>query len=420
MRTTVTACVLSWGLATNPAVGQGTVELDGLIEEALAKNPDLEVLRQRWLVELARVPQAGALQDPLLRFDLLNVPFSDLDLDSTPMSGRQIGLSQSLPWWGKRAARQRFAEQTAAVAESAMLDRQGTIVHLVKSAYFTIAFLDRALDITRENQTLLRDVIRIVRTKYAVGKGVQTDVLKAQVSLSSLGVELIRLKQQRGRAQAQLNSVLNRPPHSAVGRPTPIAMTAFAGDADRLQKTAFEHRSLLRGIEEDIDRWSVAEDLARLQRRPDFEVSVAYRQRDFSSDPVQGSDFISAGVRLNLPIHAGRKQDRQVQEAGHRRRVAVARYEAAKHNLLQRIRSLHVDIEANREQAELFAAVIIPQAKQSLAAAMVGYQVDKVDFLALLDSQVVLLNLEVAYYRHLAEHEKALAALEAEVGKRLF
>ena len=57
---------------------------------------------------------------------------------------------------------------------------------------------------------------------------------------------------------------------------------------------------------------------------------------------------------------------------------------------------------------------------QSLAAAMSGYQVDRVDFLTLLDSQVKLFGFEIAYNHHTSEREKALAGLEAVVGKRLF
>jgi cobalt-zinc-cadmium efflux system outer membrane protein len=253
-----------------------------------------------------------------------------------------------------------------------------------------------------------------------VGKGLQGAVLKAQVSLSSLAGQMIRLKQQRRGAEAQLNGILHRLPQAEVGRPAGVSMTVISLDVDSLQMAALEHRALLHGITSDVDRWSVAEDLARRQYRPDFDVSVAYRQRDFVHDPVKGSDFVSAGVMVNLPIYAARKQDQQVVEARHQRMAAEARFQAARLRLFERIQTLHVDLQAHREQAALFEAVIIPQAKQSLAAAMVGYQVDKVDFLSLLDSQVQLLNFEVDHYRHLAEHEKALAALEAEVGKRLF
>ena len=63
---------------------------------------------------------------------------------------------------------------------------------------------------------------------------------------------------------------------------------------------------------------------------------------------------------------------------------------------------------------------IIPQAQQSLSAALAGYQVDKVDFLTLLDSQVSLFDFDTDVYRHLTEAEKILAQIEMAVGTRLF
>jgi len=35
--------------------------------------------------------------DPMLKFELSNVPLSKFDFDSTPMSGKQLMLSQKLP-----------------------------------------------------------------------------------------------------------------------------------------------------------------------------------------------------------------------------------------------------------------------------------------------------------------------------------
>ena len=408
------------GLATNPAGAQDNLNLQDLIEEALANNPGLAVLHHRLEAAEARIPQAGALMDPMFKFELSNVPLSDFDFDSTPMSGKQLMLSQKLPYWGKRADKERMAEHTAAAAEATYLDREGIIANMVKQAYFSLAFLDRAIAITEENEDLLEDFIRIAQTKYAVGKGLQQDVLKAQVSLSSLKDRLILLRQQRRRAEARLNTALNRLPQALVGPPGPVVQTPFDYRVEALQEMALEHRPRLQGIQENIQKWQVAEELARREYRPDFDLSIGYRQRDFARDPVEGSDFLSLGVTLNLPVYRGRKQGQQVLEARARRKAAEAEYETMKQQIFLQIQQLCIDIQTHREEAELFHTAIIPQADQSLTAAMAGYQVDKVDFLTLLDNQMSLFNFEIAYYRHLIEYEKSLAELEAVVGERLF
>ena len=54
------------------------LDLKLLIEEALARNPSLSALKHRWSAFEARIPQAGALNDPRVRFDLMNLHLNHL------------------------------------------------------------------------------------------------------------------------------------------------------------------------------------------------------------------------------------------------------------------------------------------------------------------------------------------------------
>lgn len=396
------------------------LKLEDLIREALDSNPDIAVLQQRLAAEQNRIPQAGALMDPMLKVDFSNVPLNELGFDSSAMSGIQFTLTQRLPYWGKRRARERMAEHTAAAAAATLRDRQCVVVNLVKQSYFTLAFLDRAIEITRENEELLRDFIRITQTKYAVGTGIQQDVLKAQVALSSLKDNLIQLRRQRGHAAAELNTVLNRPPQRRVGRMEVRLPSPFQHDVEELQATAMRRRPALRQLQAQIDHWRAAEDLERAEHRPDFGISAGYRQRSFDGDSVGGSDFVSLAVTANLPIYAARKQDQRSHEVEARRRAAEAELEARRQKISLQIQKLFIDIGAHREQTSLFRTAIIPQAEQSLAAALAGYQVDKVDFLTLLNNQVSLLNFEIGYLQHRMAYEKSLSQVEATIGVPLF
>ena len=419
---TVFICAVAALSLSRPGVqaAAGEAGLEALIQEAIENNPDLAVLQQRLAAERSRIPQAGALMDPMFKVDFSNVPLNEMDFDSSPMSGIQLMLSQRLPYWGNRDARQRMAEQTAMAMEATYLDRQGIIINLVKQSCYTLVFLDQAIEITIENEELLRDFIRITQTKYAVGTGLQQDVLKAQVALSSLKDRFIQLRRQRGHAAAELNTVLNRPPQRPVGRVAVGPPSPFTYDAEDLQAIALEQRPALRELQAQVGHWLAAEDLARAEYRPDFDLSAGYRQRSFDRDPVAGSDFISVALTANLPIYTGRKQDQRSQEVRARRRAAEAQLQAQRQQIFLQIQKLVIDIGAHQEQMELFKTAIIPQAEQSLAAAMAGYQVDKVDFLTLLNNQVSLQNFEIDYLRHRMAYEKGLARVEATVGAQLF
>jgi cobalt-zinc-cadmium efflux system outer membrane protein len=397
------------------------LDLKALIEEALARNPSLSALKHRWSAFEARIPQAGALNDPMVRFDLLNLPTNSFDFDSSPMSGKLIMLSQQVPFPGTLAAKEAMAKHASSTAEALYEDRESVIVNLVKQAYFTLAFLDRAISITRKNEALLKDLIRIAQTKYAVGRGLQQDVLKAQVSLSSLKDRLIQLRTMRSTTEAGLNLALNRSMQSPVGIPGAVSVTQVEFTLEEIQEMALASRPLLRGLNETVLQWNAAERLARRRIWPSFTFSLGYRQRaDVAGDPVNGSDFLSFGVGMNLPLYKGRKQHQQVTEARSKILMAQAQEEEARQQILYKTRVAFLEVQKHLEEATLFNTAILPQAEQSLESAMAGYQVNKVNFLTLLNNQVTLFNFEIDYYRHVTGHESKLAELEAMVGRPLF
>jgi outer membrane protein TolC len=76
-------------------------------------------------------------------------------------------------------------------------------------------------------------------------------------------------------------------------------------------------------------------------------------------------------------------------------------------------------MERRRKLAELYKTGILPQARQSLESSVIGYRVNKVDFLTMLDSMVTLFTYEREYYDSIADFQVKRAQLEALVGKEL-
>jgi len=395
------------------------LKLQPLIEEALSANPGLDALTRRWEAFEARVRPAGALDDPVLKFEASNIPFGDLDFSSSPMSGKQIVFSQSIPFPGMLRAKEEAAEHASLAAESDLRDREGTVVNLVKQSYFTLAFLDRAIEVTEKNGGLLQNFVRVAQIKYAVGKGLQLDVLKAQVSLSALQARLIRLRTQRAVAESRLNLVLNRAVDQPVGQTDAVMLTTLDTDFESMTSTAMESRPILQKLIHARRSFEAKERLAEALGKPMMMFSLGYRQRDFMAfDPVEGGDFFSVGVGITLPIYRGRKQKQMAAEARANASMTDARLEATRQQVRFNVRSLLLAIDEHKQEADLFRTAILPQAEQSLASARAGYAVDKVDFLTLLNNQLTLLNFEIDAYRHVTEHEKKIAELEAVVGAR--
>ena len=82
-----------WGpaLAQENALGSN---VQGLLEYARAQSPELAAMRQEADAAQQRVQPAGALPDPLLRVELMNI--------SGFVNETKYTLMQPLPGWGKR------------------------------------------------------------------------------------------------------------------------------------------------------------------------------------------------------------------------------------------------------------------------------------------------------------------------------
>ena len=85
--------------------------LANLIASALADNPELKSSQSRWQMFVNKSRQTGALDDPMFMFKLQNmVVRNPTSFDKDPQTAKVIGISQQLPFWGKRALKQEVAQ----------------------------------------------------------------------------------------------------------------------------------------------------------------------------------------------------------------------------------------------------------------------------------------------------------------------
>jgi len=74
------------------------------VAEALAANPEIKASEARWQMFTAKARQAGTFDDPMLMLGIDNGLFRDpFDFKRDMSTSKVIGISQMLPFFGKRA-----------------------------------------------------------------------------------------------------------------------------------------------------------------------------------------------------------------------------------------------------------------------------------------------------------------------------
>jgi outer membrane protein TolC len=412
----VAAILPAW---TESAGAAELLSLDDLITEGLEQNPEILSFKKRMEASRAAVPQAGALDDPMLTLGVDNVPISDPSFDEFLPTSKVLGISQKVPFPGKLSLKEEVADAAAGTAEAMYQDKISEVIRRVKVAYFELYFIARSIQINERNRGLLKGLAEVAATKYSVGTGLQQDVLKAQVELSKILDELIVLRQKKETARARINTLINRLPQSPLPDPGELVMTEFSLTMEELQEMALGSSLPLKAMDQVIASNQAAVGFARKQYYPDFNLSLAYKQRE-KGDNFEGDDWFSAFVSVNVPLYFKKKQDFGVIEAESNLARAHSKYVEVKNKVFFDLKDTYEEIKKGEELIHLYKEGFLPQAKQSLDSAISGYQVDKVDFLTLVDNQLTLLKFELGYYRTLTDYEKELAELEAIVDQRLF
>lgn len=395
------------------------VKLDNLIAEGIDNNPQLKAYRHTITADSSRSKTVGSLPDPTVSFNILNLPVNSFSFDQEAMTGKQVLLRQNFPFFGTLGLKEEIADKNTTVDTESYREVKNRLMRDIKTVYYDIYDVDEAISTTGKNRELLREFVNIAEKKYAVGEGLQQDVLKAQVELSKMIDRLITLEQKRSRLISKLNALLNRPAGRKFGQTDKPAFSSFTINQDSLSVKIEKDRPLLKAWRVKILQSDDKISLAKKDYWPDMSVFVAYTQRDVLQNGTGGVDFLSGGITLSVPLYFWRKQDKKITEEQFVKKQVQENYYNVRNNVLAELDIVLSDLDKNAQLVSLYKTAIIPQASQALQSAMIGYQTDKVDFLTLINNQMTLFNFELTYAGIISAYNKNQAQLEYIVGKRL-
>lgn len=407
-------------LVALPAAGQDAADpqLAALVAEAAERNPDVQAARREATAARSRIAPAGALDDPMLEVGVLNLPTPSLSFSREDMTMKMIGLTQRLPYPGKRDLRRGLAEKEAEGVEQNLRELVNRVRRDVKVAYFDLGLVDESLRVAERNRRVLEQFLSIAEARYGVGQSTQADVLKAQTQVSKMLEELIKLGRERAMLEAELNRAAGRggAPHTVS--PGPAHLRAVSLRIDELRSIAQANRPLLIAQRRMMDRSTSALDLARKDYYPDFDVRFSYGQRDNTQD-MRREDMISFTVAINLPVWRESKREPRVTEAEAMRDQASAMYQARLNELDAMLRQQVAAAEQTLKSVRLYESALLPHARLTAEASLSAYRVGRVDFFTLLDSRMTVFNAEIGYAAGIAAYNKALAELEYLTGAPL-
>lgn len=387
--------------------------LRDLLEQALEDNPEILASRSRVLAAGERPPRARSLPDPMVGLTYRNVGFPRLSLGDEMMSVVGFRATQALPYPGKRELRAATANAGIDVAAARLSTLRRRVVRELAESWFELDYVARAIETVEETRALLENLEQTAESRYAVGEGIQQDVLKAQVEVSVLMKRLVVLEQQRDSVVTRINRIADRQPGAPVEDPAVVTPSDWEADLDSLQRLALADAALVRERARRVEHQEAAVAEARKERMPDFQISTAWMNRGGLPD------IYEVNLGMSLPLYRETKQDRALAEAEDELDALRNEHADARSTVAAAVRDQYLKADRAARLMLLYRDAILPQATLSWESASAGYEVGRVDFLTVLDNLVKLLTFRIELHRQRVDYLQALARLEELTGRSL-
>ena len=387
------------------------VSLRDLVHEAEQNNPEIAAAANGYTASTQVARQASALPETQVTVQQLSVgsprPFAGYTNSEFAYIG--LGISQEIPYPGKRGLRAQVANREADVRRIEIESVRRAVIDKLKAAYFRLAYLQQTLSILERNDQLLKDVEQIVESHYRVGKGNQQEVLKAQLQHTKILQEITMHHREVGQLEAQLKQLLNRPQSNPDIQTEPLAARPLTRSGSELLALVKEQNPSVQVQQAMVAKTESQVALAKKESRPDFGIQYMYENTD-----RKFRDYYVATFSVTLPNRSRRKAE--LAEAQANQEQANKQLEAEVQRRMAEVQDQYVVAQTSAEQLKIYSDGLIPQSNATFQSALAAYQANRQDFQTLLGSFMDVLNLQLDYQRELADHEVALARLETLTG----
>jgi len=212
--------------------GFGDSRLDGLMEEALGRNADLESAVARVREARATLEVAGAAERPSLDLQAQTGREQRSTVGPTPLppgvdrraSDHRAVLASAyeVDFWGKLSSSTEAARQRLLASEWARATIEWSLTAQLADTYFGLTAVDRQIEISEGVRSGREAAVRLRERESAAGAGNEFDLRRAQAELTGTEATLAGLSRQRVSLERALLLLLGRTPEeiaaSGLGR----------------------------------------------------------------------------------------------------------------------------------------------------------------------------------------------------------
>jgi cobalt-zinc-cadmium efflux system outer membrane protein len=403
------AVTLTAGSLSLPSVAAGAeppatdAVLQALVDEALARNPQLAAARHLEVAAETRPLQAGSRPGPTVGVFYQN-DGGGPSLGREPMTMLGVSGGQEIPYPGKLGLRRQVAQAEAAMAAFEVERARLGLIGSVKAAYHGLVLARGLASLALEQREIWQEVQETARVRYASAVGSQREMLRAQVEATRVHALHAQHHAEARARLAQLNALLGRPADAPVNTPGLLTFVPESRSAAEIVAWTEANSPELKASALAAERDERAVALARREFKPDFNLQGGVMYRG-SLPPMW-----QLGASVMLPSRA------RVRGALAEAEARLAASKAFQEDVRVRLRAVVEQRLALLEAAQQIEATyrdgLLPQGDLAVQSATATYAAGQGSQIAVLEAAAALLDDRTDYQRLLAAHAVERARLE--------
>jgi outer membrane protein TolC len=394
---------------TGLAVGLLTVssslwasELSLARAEALALDQSARLSHHRTNVMAAneRVVYGARLPDPQLTFGVVNVPSDSFSLRDDDATMTVIGVRQQFPPGDTLTLRERRAQIEVAGEESQFEMERRALTKRIRELWLDLYLQEQSARVVEGSRGLQERALTAAQARYRAAQESQQTVLRNRQALARLDERLLMYRAQASARRAELSRWLGDAANDPISSDLPALPVPAELDLAKQPDVRYAETGL------EIAKTDV--DLARQEYKPGFMVDVQYGARQSAADGTRRPGMVTAMLTLDVPLFAGKRQDRRVAEK--RAMEAAAEFQAddTRREVQAMYRATRAENEALAARVKLFEEQLLPDARRESTVTASGFARDTNE---LREARIRAIDTELELLQVRVELAKSQAAL---------
>lgn len=374
-------------------------------------NNNLEILAAQKEIDAAegKILQAGRIQNPELSLTYNELP---TNFSFGAAGEKDIGLSQTIEFPGKRSARIDIAGHEKTIAELSLARTKAIVTADVKRAYYQGLLAKEVFANLEFTINLLSDFLKVVTERYQTGASKYLDVIRAKVELTRLQNDVTDAKREEQTRFGELNVLLGYPGSAPLVLSDSLAFQPLRITQDSAVVYYSNRSNILKIAETDAARNQSLVNLAQTSYLPDFSIGVALQNRPGTISLTGSSTYFGVGVGVSIPLWYWQEPKGEVQKAEASLDISTIRIKAVRLRVQQNILNAFRSASVAQEQLRVFDMSLLRDAEDELRAGISSYQNDQVDALNLFDIYRTVRATKIEYARALYNLLAAQTELE--------